>query len=225
MRLPEYTIRPLSEHSICVQFTARDELIVTIQSLAKHLRHLWPHTGLEVIPAYQSLTLVNDHQTVAELEQCFVEQAQNLDLQSNTSTSVHQIPVCYAAELAPDLAHVAKHNGLSQQQVIDYHCQAEYRVSMLGFLPGFVYLSGLNERLSCPRKATPELQIAPGSIGIGGQQTGVYSLPSPGGWQIIGRTAQSLFKPEQADPFVVQPLDRIRFVPISLAEYEREVQS
>lgn len=130
-----------------------------------------------------------------------------------------EIPVLYGGAYGPDLAEVAAHADLTQEEVIRIHCSAEYRIYMLGFLPGFPYLGGLDERLHTPRRATPRPLIPAGSVGIGGKQTGVYPMASPGGWQLIGRTPLRLFTPGRPLPY--RPGDRIRFVPIDEATFRR----
>ena len=98
-----------------------------------------------------------------------------------------EVPVCYGGDYGPDLAFVAQHAGLTEQQVIDIHCGRDYRIFMLGFLPGFPYLGGMDERIVCPRLQTPRTKIPAGAVGIGGKQTGIYPLASPGGWQPLHR--------------------------------------
>lgn len=125
-----------------------------------------------------------------------------------------EIPVCYDKEFAPDLSYVANYCGLTEAQIVSLHSEPEYLVHMLGFLPGFLYLGGLNQQLYCPRKTTPAKAISTGSVAIGGQQTGIYPISSPGGWQIIGRTPLKLFNPDNSEPAIASPLDKIKFVPI-----------
>lgn len=126
-----------------------------------------------------------------------------------------EVPVCYGGDYGPDLAFVAQHAGLTEQQVIDIHCGRDYRIFMLGFLPGFPYLGGMDERIVCPRLQTPRTKIPAGAVGIGGKQTGIYPLASPGGWQLIGRTPLRLFDPAGGGKLPYAAGDRIRFVPIS----------
>lgn len=123
-----------------------------------------------------------------------------------------EIPVRYNGEDLPDLA---RHAGLSVDETIHLHSQAVYRVALLGFAPGFPYLQGLDARLHKPRRAQPRAHIPVGSVAIGGSHTGIYSIPSPGGWNIIGQTDVRLFDPENEEaPFLLRPGDRVRFLPI-----------
>jgi inhibitor of KinA len=132
-----------------------------------------------------------------------------------------EIPVCYGGAFGPDLEDVARHNGLTPEEVVRIHSGTEYFTYMLGFLPGFPYLGGMSERIATPRKQTPRLRVPAGSVGIAGSQTGIYPLESPGGWQLIGRTPLALFRPEDDPPVLVKPGDRVRFHPISEREFRR----
>ena len=123
-----------------------------------------------------------------------------------------EIPVHYGGEAGPDLAAVAHHHGLSPREVVRLHSEADYRVFFLGFLPGFAYLDGLPTALHTPRLASPRVAVPAGSVGIGGAQTGIYPSASPGGWQLIGRTALPLFDADAQPPTLLQPGDRLRFV-------------
>ncbi|HEU4963170.1 MAG TPA: 5-oxoprolinase subunit PxpB [Bacilli bacterium] len=131
-----------------------------------------------------------------------------------------EIPVCYGGDFGPDLAYVAEHNRLSPQEVIDIHASGSYLVYLIGFAPGFPYLGGMSDRIAAPRKDTPRLQIPVGSVGIAGQQTGVYPLETPGGWQLIGRTPLPLFRPHDEQPSLLAEGDTVRFYPITRAEYD-----
>ena len=133
------------------------------------------------------------------------------------------IPVCYGGAFGPDLPFVAKHAGLTEQEVIALHAGRDYRIYMLGFLPGFPYLGGLDERLFTSRLPTPRTAIPAGAVGIGGEQTGIYPIASPGGWQLIGRTPLKLFDPAAGRlPYAAG--DRIRFTPITQAEFDALAQ-
>ncbi|MGN0978485.1 MAG: 5-oxoprolinase subunit PxpB [Faecousia sp.] len=134
---------------------------------------------------------------------------------------VFRIPVCYEGEYAPDMADVCRLTGLTKEQVIALHSSADYLIYMLGFLPGFPYLGGLEERLSVPRLDSPRTAIPPGAVGIGGKQTGVYPLASPGGWRLIGRTPVKLYDPRRQDPILYRAGDYIRFYPITTEEFDR----
>ena len=176
----------------------------------------------ELVPAFTTLTVHYDPCQMtydllwAELEQCLCHLAVGI----NKSARVVEIPVCYDAAFAPDLAEVADYCGLTTREVIQRHCQAEYRVYFLGFSPGFPYLGGMDPGISCPRRDSPRLEIPAGSVGIADSQTGIYPLETPGGWQLIGRTPLTLINLNDPQPTLLQPRDQIRFKAISRSAYE-----
>lgn len=137
------------------------------------------------------------------------------------SGSTIEVPVCYENEFAPDLRAVAWHANLSIEEVVQRHASASYRVSCVGFTPGFPYLSGLPAELATPRRDSPRKRIPPGSVGIGGTQTGIYPSVSPGGWNIIGRTPLRLFDVQREPPALFHAGDRVRFRRISREEFEQ----
>ena len=144
--------------------------------------------------------------------------------------SIHQhiIPVCYDQEFGEDLKLMSQELGLSTEEIINIHSKGSYTVYAMGFLPGFMYLGGLDERLHIPRKSEPRIRIPKGSVGIGGSQTGIYPQESPGGWQLIGRTPIDLFNAKSNPPSAFQEGDEIKFEPVSKEEFlkiEQEVQA
>jgi len=132
---------------------------------------------------------------------------------------VIEIPVCYDAEFGFDLDRVAEHTKLSKHEVVDLHSTGEYRVACVGFVPGFTFLAGLPKNLATPRRDVPRKEIPPGSVGIGGVQTGIYPLRSPGGWNLIGRTPLKLFDASKNPPTVLNPGDRVRFRAITREDF------
>jgi inhibitor of KinA len=130
------------------------------------------------------------------------------------------VPVCYGGEYGPDLDDVARHTGISPEEVVRRHSAPEYRVHCIGFSPGFPYLGGLPLELAMPRRATPRKRIPEGSVGIGGAQTGIYPLSSPGGWHLIGRTPARLFSLEADPPSLLHAGDRVRFLAMTHEEFE-----
>lgn len=131
-----------------------------------------------------------------------------------------EIPVCYEAEYALDLEEVARRSRLSTEEVVRLHSSGEYRVHCIGFVPGFPYLGGLPSQLASPRRATPRKIVPAGSVAIGGAQTGIYPIASPGGWNLIGRTPLQLFDARREPPALLAPGDRVRFRTISRAEFD-----
>lgn len=139
-------------------------------------------------------------------------------------TSEVEIPVCYDSEFAFDLDDVAQRAGLHRNEVVELHSGSEYRVHCVGFIGGFPFLGGLPSKLATPRRETPRKEIPAGSVGIGGEQTGIYPIKSPGGWNIIGRTPLNLFNPQRNPPGLLRAGDRVRFRPISREEFERSTK-
>ena len=155
-----------------------------------------------------------------ELPKLWKDVANQKVMEQQVVRNIVQIPVVYGGEEGPDLEIVAEHAGLSPQEVIELHTSVIYPVRMIGFAPGFPYLSGLPEAIHAPRKTTPRSLIPAGSVGIAGGQTGVYSISTPGGWQIIGRTTTALFLPDQQPPSLVQAGDAIQFVAVERGEVD-----
>lgn len=153
-----------------------------------------------------------------ELSELWRDVAKQKVIEQAVVRNLVQIPVVYGGEEGPDLEIVAEHAGLTPQEVIELHTSVIYPVRMIGFAPGFPYLSGLPEAIHAPRKTTPRSSIPAGSVGIAGGQTGVYSISTPGGWQIIGRTTIALFLPDQQPPSLVQVGDAIQFVAVERGE-------
>jgi len=131
-----------------------------------------------------------------------------------------EIPVCYDPEFALDIDDVARRANISASEVIRLHSSAEYHVACIGFVPGFPFLTGLSKKLATPRRDVPRKEIPPGSVGIGGAQTGIYPLRSPGGWNLIGRTPLRLFDPERNPPALLHAGDVVRFRAITREEFE-----
>lgn len=169
---------------------------------------------VEAIPGMNNITVVlRDPHLLAldaiERLQRWWEESEALEPDSRTV----EIPVVYGGEAGPDLPIVAEHAGLSPSQVVELHASIDYVVWFLGFQPGFPYLGGLPAQLATPRRAEPRVSVPAGSVAIGGAQTGIYSLSTPGGWNLIGRTELPLFDPTLAEPVLLRPGDTVRFIP------------
>lgn len=207
-----------------------------VRALYRYLEH-HPFTGLaELVPSFTSITVYYDGLAVLKAYPGYIRPGGEyypfpvvaallemmlslIDDGPPPQPRTVRVPVYYGGEAGPDLEFVAEHNGLLPQQVIDIHSSAEYLVYMLGFAPGFPYLGGLPSAISTPRRLSPRVVIPAGSVGIAGDQTGIYPLETPGGWQLIGRTPLSLFKPEAVPPTLLQAGDTVRFYPISRREF------
>ena len=178
----------------------------------------------DLVPAFASLgvffdPLADPARVRAELEAMI--DAADVGAERATGAAITvEIPVVYGGDFGPDLESAAAELGLSSAQLIARHTAGEYTVAMIGFAPGFPYLSGLDPALALPRLATPRASVAAGSVAIGGAQTGIYPRESPGGWRILGRTPLVLFDPQREPPSLLQPGDRVRFVAIDAGGFD-----
>ncbi|AMR26318.1 kinase inhibitor [Hymenobacter psoromatis] len=231
---PPIRLYPLGDAAVVLELGQRIDPAThrLLQALARLLDQS-PLPGLrEYVPAFTTLTVYYDpwqlsqnpenspYDQVASYLQSLLPAAQAAAAHYAPGPLV-EIPVCYGGEFGPDLAAVAQHTRLSAAEVIQLHSAAEYLVYMVGFAPGFPYLGGLDARLATPRRAVPRPLVPAGAVGLAGLQTGIYSLPTPGGWQLIGRTPRRLFDAGRARPSLLQAGDRLRFVPISAADFQR----
>jgi inhibitor of KinA len=220
----EYTIKPLSERALLVQF--KDELDVNINSCVISLHQALnrnPFPGfVESVPGYSSLGVFFDvGKTAISLESSFKKTGQfineaftQIQYKETTSTNIIEIPVFYGGAHGPDINYVADKNNISVEEVIAIHCDRVYSVFMIGFLPGFPYLGITDKRITVERKATPRLLVHAGSVALAGNQTGIYTKDSPGGWQIIGRTDIELFNAQKDPPNFLKAGDMVRFVAV-----------
>ena len=194
-----------------------------VRAMAALLKRSRPEGVEAVIPAYRNLSILYDPLVTSPdqiLPRLRALEARLLEIEVPTPRIV-EIPVLYGGEYGPDIGFVAEHNGLSVEEVIAIHAGTVYPIYMIGFTPGFCYLGGLDSRIHTPRRKTPRTLLPAGSVGIAEAQTGIYPVDSPGGWQIIGRTPLRLFVPERENPFLYDAGDRIRFEPVSDAEFHR----
>ena len=203
-----------------------------VHQLAREVRARLGKRIIEVVPTYRSLLVRHDPLRVPRraLERAVREILADLPsrpAEAAAARTVH-IPACYGGEAGPDLEFVARHARLEPREVVELHASATYQVYLLGFTPGFPYLGGMPVRLATPRLDVPRERVPAGSVGIGGPQTGIYPVESPGGWRIIARTPLRLFDPGADWPFLLAPGDRLRFVPVErgeLSDIERRVAS
>lgn len=232
IRMP--LIEPLNETAIRVVF-GTDISPETNREVRKltDLSERRPLPGMiEVVPSFAAVTIFYDPLKAAEerqgrrnvtVVQHMTDSLQRLLLtdkaEAESRTRVIEIPVLYGGEYGPDLSFVARHAGLSEQDVVDKHTAREYPVYMIGFAPGFPYLGGMDPKISAPRLETPRLSVPAGTVGIAGAQTGVYPVSTPGGWRIIGRTPTVLFRPDQVPPSLLRAGDRVTFRSVTQEEY------
>ena len=225
-------IEPLGDRALLLVLGDTIDAAVNdgVHGLAERLRASALPGVHDLVPAYATLAVHYDPLAWAQ-----AGQAPHLDLAGEIqrlwreappterpSPRPVEIPVAYGGAWGPDLQAVAEHCGLSAEEVVARHAAVEYRVFMLGFAPGFPYLGGLDPALATPRRSTPRLRVPAGSVGIAGAQTGIYPMATPGGWQIIGRTPLSLFDPAAAEPCLLRPGDRLRFVPVDSATLQEQ---
>lgn len=176
---------------------------------------------VDLVPTYRSLLVYYDplRATRAALEREIEALATGRGAVSRTPARVVEFPTVYGGDFGPDLAHVAEHAKLPASEVVRVHSGVDYLVYMMGFTAGFPYLGGMPPVIATPRLATPRTRIPAGSVGIAGQQTGIYPAESPGGWQIIGRTPVRIFDAERVPPVVIEAGDFVRFIPVEAAAY------
>lgn len=184
----------------------------------------------EAVPAYTTVTLFYDpaqvvqagapaDNIVAWLDTRVRERLKDPPKSAKTKPRTVEVPVCYGGDFGPDLTRVATQAKLSLEEVVKRHAKAEYRVHLIGFAPGFPYLGGLPKELVTPRHTKPRMEVPAGSVGIGGEQTGIYPQVTPGGWNLIGRTPLRLFRPEDDPPVLLQAGDIVKFRPVTPEEF------
>lgn len=195
-----------------------------VHALRRALERARPAWLIEAVPGYRTLGLILRPPGISreEVEALVAAGVRNMQEETTPAARTITLPVHYGDADGPDMETVCRHSRLSEQEVVRRHATGDYRCAMVGFLPGFPYLVGLDPHLATPRLATPRTSVPAGSVGIAGEQTGIYPVSSPGGWNIIGRTPLALFDPMRAQPSLVLPGDRVRFAPISREELERQ---
>lgn len=236
----KYELYPLGDSALVVQLGPGIDVEThrRVQIFVKALEER-PFAGMiELVPAFASVTVFYDpvrvlqgdlfrsdavaegtpyERVCASVEPLLGEWTREVEYQPQ----VVEIPVCYGGDFGPDLGLVAEHNGLTPDEVVEIHASGEYLVYMIGFAPGFPYLGGMSERIAAPRRSSPRMAIPAGTVGIAGEQTGVYPIETPGGWQLIGRTPLKLFRPDAKTPSLLAAGNLVRFKPISRDEYDR----
>ncbi|MBV9573810.1 MAG: 5-oxoprolinase subunit PxpB [Acidobacteriales bacterium] len=211
--------QPASDQSLIIYFG--DEITIAAhQQVIRLLRLLEtePVAGIRNLnPGYCSLLISFDglHLQHSDVEEILRPYIQRLDEVRLPEPRKVEIPVCYGNEYGPDLNDVAAFHGMTAEQVVNLHASVIYVVYFLGFVPGFAYLGGLRKELSTPRLPAPRPRVPRGSVGIAGEQTGVYPLATPGGWRLIGQTPIDMFRPEREEMSVLKIGDQVRFMPIS----------
>ncbi|MGI5948723.1 5-oxoprolinase subunit PxpB [Peptoniphilus sp.] len=221
----EIKFLPAGDSALVMEFgdTIEKEINANIAAVVENLKKEKVDGVVDILPTYRSILINYDPIKLTFNE--LVDILNNLKTggAGNVSEYVRlvEIPTLYGGEYGPDIAFVAEHANMSEDEVIKIHSGTDYLVYMMGFMPGFTYLGGLDERIATPRLKSPRLKIEPGSVGIASNQTGMYPLESPGGWQLIGRTPVKLFDETVNPPVFIQAGDYIRYVPITEDEYNK----
>ncbi len=177
---------------------------------------------VETVPAYRSLLVIYDPLLlcVTAVKEALKKIERELQQITFPQPKLNRIPVLYGGSYGPDLDDVARHHQIPSGEVIRLHCSLPYLIYMIGFMPGYPYMGELPEKLVTPRLKTPRLSVPAGSVAIAQRQTGIYTVESPGGWRVIGRTPERLFDPQKDPPALLQAGDQVRFYPISEKEFE-----
>jgi len=218
----KYDIIPYGDSGFLVQYQANayseavtDHIHALISKLSRQKK--WE----ELVPGYNSLLayFCPAEFDPAKAKATLIKALKSVTAPEESDVKTVEIPVCYGGEFGPDITNIRKSSGLSEKQIISLHSAKPYKVCMMGFIPGFSFLSEAPEALHHPRRPTPRLDVPQGSIGIAGWQTGIYGLASPGGWQIIGRTPSKIFDIERSEPFLLKAGDQVKFAPISAREF------
>ncbi len=208
---------PCGDQAVTVEWgsTIDEHINRQVHAFARKVEELSHPAITEVVPTYRSATVHYRPEVFSyeELNQLLLSLTQG-GPEEGEELPVVEIPVCYGGEYGPDLLEVAQHCSLTPEEVIARHTAPTYRIYMLGFTPGFPYLGGMDPSIAAPRRKEPRIHIPAGSVGIAGEQTGVYPIVSPGGWQLIGRTPLRLFDPQREQPILLSAGAGIRFVPI-----------
>lgn len=208
---------PCGDQAVTVEWgsTIDEHINRQVHAFARKVEALSHPAITEVVPTYRSATVHYRPEVLSyeELKHLLAPLAQG-SAEEAEELPVVEIPVCYGGEYGPDLLEVAQHCSLTPEEVIARHTAPTYRIYMLGFTPGFPYLGGMDPSIAAPRRKEPRIHIPAGSVGIAGEQTGVYPIVSPGGWQLIGRTPLRLFDPQKEQPILLSAGAGIRFVSI-----------
>ena len=218
------TYKPYGERSILVEWSEKIDLKI-LQDIISFKNKI-TESNLEgivnITNAYNSILVTYANSNIDFKDQKFILKKvyTSKKMKDNLQSVLWKIPVCYNTIFASDLETISQTKKLSKQAIIKLHSQAIYTIYFIGFLPGFLYLGGLDDKLNFPRKDAPQLKIKKGAVAIGANQTGVYPEDCPGGWNIIGNTPLSFFDASKINPCFASPGDKVQFYPISLKEYK-----
>ena len=220
------TISPVGDRAISIDFGQVIDPTINrhIRQTIERIKELQLEGIIELVPTYCALLVEYDAMLYSYSEICNIIEPtleEGMTDTTNELVTVVEVPTVYGGEFGPDLSFVASHNHLSEDEVISIHSGTDYLVYMLGFIPGFTYLGGMDSCIATPRLSSPRTLIPAGSVGIAGEQTGTYPSDSPGGWQIIGRTPVTMYDMSKAQAALLNAGDYVRYVPIDESEFHR----
>jgi inhibitor of KinA len=219
----DFRIVPAGDSAVLVEFEERIDPAVNARAIAAAdaIRAAAIAGIRDVVPTYRSVAVYFDPlSTNYDALVASLERGAGQPVGEPPDRVPTRIPVCYGGDLGPDIARVAQFGHMSEDDVVALHSSASYRVFMLGFLPGFAYMGIVDARIAVPRRSTPRVRVARGSVGIAGGQTGVYPAETPAGWQLIGRTPVTLFDPSRAEPFLLKAGDAVQFYPVDRGQFD-----
>ena len=220
----KFEIQPLGDSALIVEFaaTSADDALRQIHSAAQIVGQSSFVGLIEAVPGFSSLTVHYDplQANWPVMRERVADCISKMPAAKFPKGKQVEIPVCYDAEFALDLSLVSQHCRLSLEAIIALHSAAKYTVQLIGFAPGFCYLAGMPKELTTPRLSVPRVRVPGGSIGIGQNQTGIYPIEIPGGWNLIGRTPMRMFRPEDNPPTTLLPGDQVSFKRISKSDFD-----
>ena len=220
------TISPVGDCAISIDFgqVIDPKINRHIRQIIEQIKDLQLDGIIELVPTYCALLVQYDAMVYSYSDICRILEPtlqESVTDSANELVTIIEIPTVYGGEFGPDLGFVASHNHLSEAEVVSIHSGTDYLVYMLGFIPGFTYLGGVDPRIATPRLSSPRILIPAGSVGIAGEQTGTYPSDSPGGWQIIGRTPVTMYDMSKEQAALLQAGDYVRYVSIDENEFHR----
>ena len=220
------TISPVGDRAISIDFGQVIDPTINrhIRQTIEQIKEFQLDGIIELVPTYCALLVEYDAMLYSYSDICNIIEPtleEGMTDTINELVTVVEVPTVYGGEFGPDLSFVATHNHLSEDEVVSIHSGTDYLVYMLGFIPGFTYLGGMDPRIATPRLSSPRTLIPAGSVGIAGEQTGTYPSDSPGGWQIIGRTPVTMYDMSKAQAALLNAGDYVRYVPIDESEFHR----
>lgn len=220
------TISPVGDCAISIDFgqVIDPKINRQIRQIIEQIKGLQLDGIVELVPTYCALLVQYDAMVYSYSDICRILEPtlqESVTDSANELVTIVEIPTVYGGEFGPDLGFVASHNHLSEAEVVSIHSGTDYLVYMLGFIPGFTYLGGVDPRIATPRLSSPRTLIPAGSVGIAGEQTGTYPSDSPGGWQIIGRTPVTMYDMSKEQAALLQAGDYVRYVSIDENEFHR----